>query len=76
VQEYEFVKQKVLDIQSPKSVLSIANSMRVSRYKDPKVLNQSCFVYKMLTGFDLDSVPNIHTLYEVSELLQVLAFFG
>jgi hypothetical protein len=70
------VKDKLLDLQSPRAVLNITNSMRIARFKDPKILQTSCFVYKMLTSFDVEEPPHVSTLYGVSDLLQVLTFYN
>ena len=70
------MNQKISDIQSPKANHSIVNSMRVARYRDPKILQTACFVFKMLTSFDHESPPHVSTLYDVSELMQVLSFFN
>ena len=44
--------------------------MKIAKFKDPKILSTSGFVYKMLTNFDVESPPHVNTLYGVSEILQ------
>jgi len=50
--------------------------MRVARFRDPKILQTACFVFKMLTSFDHETPPHVSTMYDVSEFLQVLSFFN
>lgn len=52
--EYSLAKEKIMDIQAPKALFNITNSMRVARYRDAKIVNQACFVYKMLSGCDVE----------------------
>jgi hypothetical protein len=70
------VQEKILDIQSPKAISNVTNSMKLARYRNPKILQSSCFVYKMLTSCDLEDPPSVQTLYEMSDILQVLSFFN
>lgn len=75
-EEFGLVKEKLLHLEAPKAILNIAKTMRVARYREPKVLQQACFVYKMLTSCDQEDPVHIKTLYETSELISSLSYFN
>jgi hypothetical protein len=50
--------------------------MRLARFRDPKIIQQACFVLKMLTSYDQEDPVQVKTLYEMSELLATLTYFN
>lgn len=75
-QEFDFVKTKVLDIQSPKALQQVNSSLKISRYKDVKLMQSVAFAYKMLTNYDIEVPPKIQTLYDVSEIIQCFTYYN
>ena len=38
-EEFKLVREKILHLEAPKAIINIAKTMRVARFRDPKVIS-------------------------------------
>ena len=78
-EEFQFVKTKIMDLDSTKAVLQVIQALRNARFTEKDLLKKACLTYKILTAYDQMKEPfmgeNVKRWAELSDILNVLTFF-